>query len=98
MSSPTENKFEDRELTCVECGCKFVYYADEQERYRNKSYKRPRRCYECRHKRWCEANNVKTYEGICSRCGCKLTKPFKPDPGCKVYCADCAQEHKRGYV
>ena len=41
--------FEDKTLTCVDCGKEFVFTAGEQEFYAEKEYQNePKRCKECR--------------------------------------------------
>jgi CxxC-x17-CxxC domain-containing protein len=44
--------FEDKELTCVECGNTFVFSAQEQEQYQQRGYQNePKRCAPCRESR-----------------------------------------------
>ena len=41
--------FEDKEITCVECGQAFVFSAGEQERYQERGFtNEPKRCPPCR--------------------------------------------------
>ncbi|MBI3268263.1 MAG: zinc-ribbon domain containing protein [Planctomycetes bacterium] len=41
--------FQDKNLTCVECGTSFVFTADDQEFHQKKGYtSEPKRCPECR--------------------------------------------------
>ena len=45
-----ENKpiFEDKELTCIDCGRNFIYEAGEQAYFYSKQLSEPRRCKPCR--------------------------------------------------
>ena len=41
--------FQDKKLTCVDCGCEFTFTAGEQEFYKEKGLdNEPKRCRECR--------------------------------------------------
>lgn len=47
-----ENQFEDKTLTCVDCGEDFTFTAGEQEFYKEKGFdNEPKRCKECRDKK-----------------------------------------------
>lgn len=49
--------FQDKTLTCVDCGCEFTFTAGEQEFYREKGLdNEPKRCRECRDKKKAERN------------------------------------------
>ena len=43
--------YEDRNLTCVECGSEFVFSADDQEVHAGRGYQDPKRCPSCRQAR-----------------------------------------------
>ena len=44
--------FQDRDLTCVECGQSFVFNADDQQYHADKGYtNEPKRCTSCRQTR-----------------------------------------------
>ena len=42
------NTYQVKELTCTDCGRKFIWGAREQEFYAEKGYKRPERCNGCK--------------------------------------------------
>ena len=45
-------EFQDKTLTCVDCGCEFTFTAGEQQFYREKGLdNEPKRCKECRDKK-----------------------------------------------
>jgi len=47
--------FQDKKLTCVDCGCEFTFTAGEQEFYKEKGLdNEPKRCRECRDKKKAE--------------------------------------------
>lgn len=49
--------FQDKTLTCVDCGCEFTFTAGEQKFYREKELdNEPKRCRECRDKKKAERN------------------------------------------
>jgi len=50
--------FQDKKLTCVDCGCEFIFTAGEQEFYKEKGLdNEPKRCRECRDKKKAEKAN-----------------------------------------
>jgi hypothetical protein len=46
MSNPLE--FEDRQMTCADCGEGYVWSAADQEFYKKNGYEQPKRCKPCR--------------------------------------------------
>ncbi len=40
--------FQDKQLTCVDCGGTFLWSAYDQAYYREKGYAEPKRCDRCR--------------------------------------------------
>jgi len=89
--------FEDKILTCKECGNEFVFTAGEQEFYAEKGFENlPARCPECRRRRKNEARGRSNlgapremFEVTCASCGCQTEVPFKPSGERPVYCSDC---------
>ena len=85
-------EFQDRMLTCSECGAEFVFTAGEQHFFRDKNFRNePKRCKACKSKRQengSGANKVETTT-VCSQCGRETTVPFKPTQGRPVYCREC---------
>ncbi len=43
--------YEDRNLTCVECGSEFVFSSDDQQFHADRGYQDPKRCPSCRQAR-----------------------------------------------
>ena len=90
--------FEDRTLTCKECGNEFVFTAGEQEFYAEKGFENePQRCKSCRSQRRSARNNGRPREMftvICADCGAETQVPFQPRNERPVYCRDCFEKHK----
>lgn len=40
--------YQDKELTCTDCGGKFLFSARDQEFFAGKGFQEPKRCKECR--------------------------------------------------
>jgi CxxC-x17-CxxC domain-containing protein len=88
--------FEEKILTCQGCGAEFVFSAEEQEFFANRSYSEPKRCPSCRAARRSEraagGSSVRTrvmYPATCAACGKETQVPFEPKEGRPVYCRDC---------
>ncbi|MFB3828547.1 MAG: zinc-ribbon domain containing protein [Bryobacteraceae bacterium] len=94
-------EFQDRILTCTECGAEFVFTAGEQHFYHDKNFKNePKRCKACKSKRQggggagpAAHSKVETLT-VCSQCGRQTTVPFKPTQGRPVYCRECFLQRK----
>ncbi|MFA6807629.1 MAG: zinc-ribbon domain containing protein [Eubacteriales bacterium] len=100
--------YEDKVLTCKECGREFTFTASEQEFYAEKGFtNEPGRCPECRANR--KAQNRTSRGGgagygrqerqmftvVCSECGKETQVPFQPTGDRPVYCQDCYQARRR---
>jgi len=92
--------FQDRTLTCRDCGNDFIFSASEQEFFAEKGFKNdPSRCPKCRaaRKEQIRQNNYhksyskqrRMYPAVCSNCGKETEVPFKPVNDKPVYCRDC---------
>ena len=91
--------FEDKNITCVECGQEFVHSADDQARYAERGFSHePKRCRPCREKRKAQGGGGRSqggrppresFEVVCAECGVTTTVPFQPSEGRPVYCRDC---------
>ena len=88
--------FQDKTLTCRDCGQQFTFTAGEQEFYASKGLmNEPRRCPDCRSiARGARAGGVgspsrQMWEVMCSQCGQPAQVPFQPTSGRPVYCSDC---------
>ena len=83
--------YEDKNLTCKDCGNELVFTAGEQEFYAEKGFvNEPQRCKACRDAR---KNNSRPqrerFSAVCAECGCETQVPFQPTEGRPVYCKDC---------
>ncbi|MGH9197016.1 MAG: zinc-ribbon domain containing protein [Acidimicrobiia bacterium] len=93
-------EFQDKLLSCVDCGAEFTWTAGEQLFFADKNFKNePKRCKACKTKRANRSAGPALRERIethttCSACGKETTVPFKPTQGRPVYCKDCFQARK----
>lgn len=89
-------EFQDKNLSCRDCGKEFTFTAGEQEFYEKKGFENePVRCPQCRASR----KRNKTPQGqkgfkplvdvVCESCGKATKVPFKPTQGKPVYCREC---------
>ncbi len=87
--------FEDKTLTCRDCGSEFLFTAGEQGFYLEKGLlNQPQRCPNCRanrrRERAPETTAVREATTIvCASCGNEATVPFVPRLDRPVYCNDC---------
>ena len=85
--------YEDKTLTCADCGAEFTFSAEDQEYYTSKGYSEPKRCPACRAAKKAQRNQnrrqKKQFTVTCSACGCETTVPFEPKGDRPVYCAEC---------
>lgn len=87
--------FEDKTLTCVECGNEFVFTAGEQEFHASKGFtNEPRRCPDCRAARRASSGSRggqerEMFTATCDGCGGEARLPFRPRGDKPVYCSDC---------
>lgn len=93
--------FQDKTLTCRECGAEFVFTASEQEFFAEKGFTNdPSRCFACRARRRQERSGDNSrpqrqmYDAICAECGVKTQVPFRPNGDRPVYCRDCFYRRK----
>ncbi len=91
-------EFQDKVLTCVDCGSDFVFTAGEQLFFRDKQFRNePKRCKACKMKKSSGFNGASGQptkietRAICSQCGKETTVPFKPTQGRPVLCRECFQ-------
>lgn len=92
--SSSDGAFEDREVTCRECGASFTFSAGEQAFYQSRGFtNEPTRCPNCRTSRRGGRRPVRGEEDlsrvVCAACGVITTVPFRPTGGKPVYCRDC---------
>jgi CxxC-x17-CxxC domain-containing protein len=92
--------YQDRILTCRDCGREFTFTAGEQEFFASKGLTNaPSRCPECRKARRGSSFSSprprsEQHEAICASCGRPTTVPFVPREDRPVYCSDCFQEQR----
>ena len=98
--------FEDRNLTCGECGNEFVFTVDDQEFHSKKGYQDPKRCPDCRRARRAGGGGGggsygdygrgprQMYSATCDNCGNEAQLPFEPRQDRPVYCSDCFNKVK----
>lgn len=101
--------FQDKILTCRDCGQEFTFSASEQEFYAEKGFENePGRCPSCRQARKAANGGRRTgggfggarpqrqmYQATCSNCGVQTEVPFQPSGEKPVYCRDCYQSMRR---
>ena len=92
--------YEDRNLTCADCGQSFIFTADDQSYHAEKGYtNEPKRCTPCRQTRRDQrtSDDFGGYDRgpremhpiVCAECGKDATVPFRPRGDRPVYCSDC---------
>ena len=87
--------FQDKQLTCADCGTNFTFSADEQEFFQTKGYtNEPKRCPTCRQARKSDRNSRSSgqrqiFTVKCAQCGKDTEVPFEPRSDRPVYCSDC---------
>jgi len=92
--------YQDRTLTCRDCGQDFTFSAGEQEFYAGRGLTNvPGRCLSCRAARRSGQPSAlhmrgEQYAATCASCGRPATVPFVPREGRPVYCHDCFQPQR----
>jgi CxxC-x17-CxxC domain-containing protein len=87
--------FQDKTLTCRDCGTAFIFTAGEQGFYLERGLMNdPQRCQSCRatrrRARGDGPNGTRELTPVtCSECGTKTAVPFVPRMDRPVYCTDC---------
>lgn len=93
--------YQDRSLTCQDCGQPFTFSADDQAHHAEKGYtNEPKRCASCRLARRGERygggygggygrSSREMYPAVCAQCGKETQVPFQPRGDRPVYCSDC---------
>ena len=83
--------YEDKTLTCKECGQPFVFTAGEQEFYAEKGLENePQRCKACRDARKNATRaSREMFDAVCANCGAACKVPCKPREDRPVYCSEC---------
>jgi len=100
-------EFQDKVLTCIDCGTDFVFTAGEQLFFFDKQFKNePKRCKICKSKRESVIASTPPPRGdgrgysrvetraTCSQCGKETTVPFRPTQGRPIFCRECFTQKK----
>ena len=96
--------YQDRILTCRDCGQDFTFTAGEQEFFASRGLTNtPGRCPSCRAARRGghggqsfapRSRSTENYETTCATCGRPTSVPFIPREDRPVYCNDCFQSQR----
>lgn len=96
--------FQDKTLTCSDCGQQFTFTGSEQLAFAQKGLKAPSSCAFCRAARRIASGTRNSapafgsehpmYPAVCADCGKQTSVPFEPRGGRPVYCRDCYQDHQ----
>ena len=93
--------FEDRTLTCEDCGQPFTFSADDQAFHAEKGFTNdPKRCTSCREVRRNERNGGysqgprEMFSVVCAECGKDAKVPFQPRGDRPVYCSYCFSKQR----
>ena len=94
--------YEDKTLTCRECGAEFVFTASEQQFYAEKGFQNePGRCPACRAARRQSSGSNRAdrpmYDVICDNCGRPTQVPFQPRGDRPVYCRECFDQMRQSH-
>lgn len=83
--------YEDKTLTCKDCGEEFIFTAGEQEFYAEKGFvNEPQRCKNCRTARKNATRPQREmHEAVCDECGGVARVPFEPNGDRPIYCSAC---------
>jgi CxxC-x17-CxxC domain-containing protein len=95
--------YQDKQITCVDCGTSFTFTPGEQEAFATRGYtNEPKRCQPCRVAKKQSMGGNSTYgssygssapremhAAVCASCGKDTQVPFKPRGDKPVYCSDC---------
>jgi CxxC-x17-CxxC domain-containing protein len=93
--------YEDKTLTCQDCGKPFTFSADDQSFHAMKGFtNEPKRCDSCRQARRNERGDGysqgprEMHPVVCAECGKNTTVPFQPRGDRPVYCSDCFSKQR----
>ena len=90
--------YQDKKLSCADCGSEFSFTAQEQELFATRGYtNEPKRCPTCRESRRSQRTGQSSYgnrsrqmfPAVCAQCGKETEVPFQPREDRPVYCSEC---------
>ena len=96
--------YQDKQITCSDCGTTFTFSAGEQESFASRGYtNEPKRCPACRaakkqsisvgsgsgNRNYGSSAPRQMYPVKCATCGKDTEVPFEPRGDRPVYCSDC---------
>lgn len=87
--------YNDKTITCKECGAEFIFTASEQAFYAEKGFtNEPQRCKACRDARKASSGRGdraprEMFDAVCAECGAPCKVPFQPRDDRPVYCSEC---------
>lgn len=93
--------YQDKTLTCRDCGREFAFTGSEQEFFAQKGFtNEPGRCQTCRAAHKAERGNTsyspagfgrerQMFSAVCAQCRKETQVPFEPRNNRPVYCSDC---------
>jgi CxxC-x17-CxxC domain-containing protein len=88
--------FEDKTLTCRDCGTGFAFSASEQAFFAERGLlNQPQRCHQCRANRRRERQGEaprELHQVPCADCGTTALVPFLPRLDRPVYCSTCFEQ------
>ena len=90
--------FQDKTLTCRDCGQEFIWTAGEQEFYASRGLQNPpSRCPADRAARRSQhgaggGGPREMFTATCSNCGNEARVPFQPRGDKPVYCSNCFEQ------
>ncbi|ACL18349.1 zinc-ribbon domain containing protein [Desulfitobacterium hafniense] len=97
--------YQEKVITCKDCGAEFVFSVSEQEFYAEKGFtNEPGRCPSCRAARKQQSRGGnggyqrqerQMYPAVCASCGVDTMVPFQPSGDKPVYCRDCFTPRSR---
>jgi len=101
--------FQEKSLTCSDCGKTFPFTVEEQEFFASKGYtNEPKRCPVCLRTEGSERYGIgaaaaggmsrggprQMFPAVCAQCGKETQVPFQPRGDKPVYCRDCYAKSK----
>jgi CxxC-x17-CxxC domain-containing protein len=93
--------FEDKNLTCRDCGNTFVFSISEQQFFSERALvNEPKRCSNCRivsrnRRKAADGQPSTIGETQCAQCGVMTKVPFEPKGHKPVFCLPCYQGMKK---